>query len=84
MRTTVTINDQLLQRAKVHAAASNRTLSEVVEDGLRLAMTRAEERPVLDPLPVFGALGVRPGVDVSRNASLRDQLDEDVPFDAMR
>lgn len=45
MRTTLRINDELLRRAKMHAAKRGTTLTALVEDSLRLALGRAERGP---------------------------------------
>ena len=85
MRTTVTIDDELLRRAKILAAESGRTLGQVVEDGLRVALSaRPESRKRLVALPTFGGSGVQPGVDLASNTALRDLMDEDAGVDALR
>jgi predicted transcriptional regulator len=77
MRTTVTLDDDLFARAKQEAAASGRTLSQVVEDALRDRLTaRPEpEKPFRVKLHTFGSGGVKPGVDISDNAGVRDVMD---------
>lgn len=77
MRTTVTIDDRLLVQAKRAAASSGRTLSDLVDDGLRLLLAPAERRgarPVT--LPVFGGSGLRPGVDLEDKEGLAALLEE--------
>jgi hypothetical protein len=78
MRTTITIDDELLAEAKAAAAKSGRTLNAVVEDALREALARRQEqRPTL-PIPTFPGRGwVRPGVNIDSNAELQDLMDED-------
>jgi hypothetical protein len=78
MRTTVTIDDDLLREAKQRAAAEGRTLSDLVSEGLRERLAQGEaprRRPFR--LVTFGGRGPRPGVDLSSNAALLDLLDED-------
>jgi hypothetical protein len=78
MRTTVTIDDELLAEAKAVAARSGRTLNAVVEDALResLARQRRGQRPIV-PLPVSKSRGwVRPGVNLDSNAELLDLMEE--------
>ncbi|MCU0314057.1 MAG: type II toxin-antitoxin system VapB family antitoxin [Solirubrobacteraceae bacterium] len=78
MRTTITIDDDLLREAKQRAAAEGRTLSDLVGEGLRERLARHEAPP---PRPfrlvTFGGRGLRPGVDLSSNAAVLDLLDED-------
>ncbi len=85
VRTTVRIADDLYRRAKARAAESGRTVSDVIEDAIRVALTtpRPEERRVPD-LPVFGGSGVLPGVDLTSNTALRDRMDDDAGVDALR
>ena len=77
MRTTIRLDDQLLKEAKATAAASGRTLTELVEDALREALARRQAvgRRQRVTLPTFkGALA--PGVDLDDSASLLDLMDE--------
>jgi hypothetical protein len=78
VRTTVTIDDRLLQQVKVAATRSGRTLSEFVEDGLRLLMqqTRPRSRAPIS-LPTFGGSGVRPGVDLEDKDALAALLGDE-------
>lgn len=77
MRTTVTIDDDLLRRAKREAVTSGRTLGQVLEDALRDALARRQ--PKRDRfrfrLVTAGGSGVRDGVDISDNAAVRDVMD---------
>jgi hypothetical protein len=72
MRTTVNIDDRLLQTAKEFAAARNQTLGSVVEDALRRELSR--QRSATGPgLPVFrGGNGPRPGVELRSNRALEE------------
>jgi hypothetical protein len=78
MRTTITLDDQLLRRAKHLALESNQTLSEIISDALREMLrrqSRPEGRPV--PLPTAGrGSKLMPGVDVSSNEGLWDVLSD--------
>ena len=76
MRTTLDIDDDLLRRAKITAAASNKTLTSLVEDALRRALsdTRPDETPPR-PLPVSGSGGLQPGVDLDDTSALLDRMD---------
>ena len=78
MRTTITIDEHLLAEAKQAAARTGRTLTAVIEDALRQALSQApragREKPVR--LPTFGRGGARPGVDLNSTAALMDLMDE--------
>ena len=76
MRTTVSLDDHLLRRAKEHAASQGRTLSEVVADALRVHLAEKPESPRLVILPTFGGSGLRPGVDLDDKAALVALFDE--------
>ncbi len=80
MRTTVDIDDDLLRRAKEQAARSGRTLTSVLEDGLRLALAagRKPSRKGRVRLPVSTQKpGLCPGVDLDSWAGLLDVMGED-------
>ncbi len=84
MRTTVNVDDHLLDAARRRARQRGQTLGEVVADALRRELA---ESPVTDApeIPVFrGGRGPRPGVDVASNRGLREALDADLPLDALR
>jgi hypothetical protein len=75
MRTTLQLDDALISEAKVLAARTGRTLSQVIEDALRQTLVprqRAAGAPVLPTSP--GA--PRPGVDLDDSGALRDLMDE--------
>jgi hypothetical protein len=78
MRTTVTIDDNLLVLAKERAREQGKTLGDLVEDSLHyyLAMPKPAAGP---PLPVFrGGGGFVPGVDPMSNRSLYEAADGDL------
>ena len=68
-RTTVRLPRDLLVRAKRKAAAEGRTLTALIEDGLRAMITEAGKpaKPRRVVLPVSKATGgLLPGVDLTR------------------
>jgi plasmid stability protein len=80
MRTTLRLDDELMSRAKVHAALHHRTLTSVVEEGIRHVLNANERGERRDEvmLPTSGWTGgVRAGVDLDDTAALLDLLDED-------
>jgi len=79
MRTTVRLDDGLLEQAKAEARKKNKTLTSLIEEGLRLAMashgTHPRRKRIV--LPVSRERGgVLPGIDLDNNASLLDVLEE--------
>lgn len=77
-RTTVRLPDDLLRRAKRRAASEGRTLTALIEDGLRRII---EERPsgrhaerVLPPVSSARG-GLAPGIDLDDSASLQEMDD---------
>jgi hypothetical protein len=69
-RTTVRLPGDLLARAKRKAAVENRTLTSLIEEGLRLVVsdkrTPRKAKRVLPPLP---------GIDISNSAALQEMED---------
>ena len=76
MRTTVRINDDLLQRAKKRAIDEKRTLTSLIEDGLMLVLAKPKTtRRERVELPVSKASGgVIPGVDLNRSSDLEEVM----------
>jgi hypothetical protein len=78
MRTTVRLPQDLLNRAKRKAAAEGRTLTSLIEDGLR-AVVDARSKPVRRRrvvLPVSKATGgLLPGVDLTRFSDYQEMED---------
>lgn len=84
MRTTLAIDDELLERARARARAEGVTVGVVVENALRRDLARPAPRPA-PPVPVFaGGTGPKPGIDLSSNRALHEALDEGQPLDRLR
>jgi hypothetical protein len=78
MRTTVSISDDLLARARELALRSHRPLGAVVDDALRLLLESADAgRGASVHLPVHGGSGLRPGVDLEDKDAMASLLDEE-------
>jgi hypothetical protein len=77
MRTTIRLSDDLLAQAKEAAVKSGRTLTAVIEDSLRLALSGKKEQPKRRQirLPSSGVGGLRPGVNLDSTAELLDIMD---------
>ena len=74
-RTTVRLPPDLMARAKRKAAAEGRTLTSLIEDGLRAVVAESgkpeKRRRVV--LPVSKAAGgLMPGIDISNSAALQE------------
>jgi hypothetical protein len=76
-RTTVRLPQDLLRRAKRKAAAEGRTLTALIEDGLRLVVAdkrKSQKRKV--SIPVSSATGgLLPGVDLTRFSDYQEMED---------
>ncbi len=80
MRTTVNIDEHLLVEAKQIAARTGRSLGDVVDDALRVLLSRRDEgartRVVL---PTDGGSGLRPGVDLNDREAMAELLGDNLP-----
>ncbi|MDV6014205.1 ribbon-helix-helix domain-containing protein [Haloechinothrix sp. LS1_15] len=85
MRTTIRIDDDLYREVKARAARSGRTVAAVLEDAVRRGLHPPDQqvggRYVIRPL---GSGGLRPGVDLSSNASVAEAMDEGASVDELR
>jgi hypothetical protein len=77
-RTTVRLPDDLLRRARKKAAADDRTLTSMIEEGLRLVL--AGERPPAPGAPRYARIspeigGPARGVDFPRLRDIDEQDD---------
>jgi hypothetical protein len=80
MRTTVTIDDELLAATKRLAADGHRTVGSVLEDALREMLARHDRQqrtPVALTLPAYGDPDARPLVDVLDKDALAAALGDD-------
>ena len=80
MRTTVRLPEGLLDRAKRKAAAEGRTLTSLIEDGLRLMVAgerkAAKGKRVLPPFSKATG-GPMPGIDLTDRSALQEIEDLD-------
>ncbi|MGH6788377.1 MAG: hypothetical protein ACRECC_01695 [Pseudolabrys sp.] len=77
-RTTVRLPAELLKRAKRKAFDEGRTLTSLIEDGLRLMVTEGHQKAKRPrgPVPVSSATGgTWPGIDISNSAALQEMDD---------
>jgi hypothetical protein len=79
-RTTVRLSADLLSRAKRKAAAERRTLTSLIEDGLRLVVAGARKattgKRILPPISKATG-GLMPGVDITDLSVLQEADDLD-------
>jgi hypothetical protein len=78
MRTTVRLDDALMEQAKREAARRRETLTALIERGLRLVLAQSRTTPrrkrVVLPVCKVGG-GVLPGVDLNDNSALLDAME---------
>jgi len=77
MRTTIYIDDQLLQQVKDLAGKNGQTFTEFTQDALRAALSRTkkQKRIAHSRLVTFNGDGVQPGVDIDNTADLLNIMD---------
>lgn len=77
-RTTVRLPDELIRRAKRKANAEGRTLTSLIEDGLRLVLNEREAskatKRVMPPISKASG-GLRPGVDLNDMSGVYEMED---------
>jgi hypothetical protein len=78
MRTTVRLEDALINQAKREAERRGETLTALIEQGLRLVLAQSRSRHQRErvKLPVSEAGGgVLPGIDLNDSAALLDIME---------
>ncbi len=85
LRTTISLDGELLAMAKKTARQSGLTLGELIEEALHRHLAPEQGSTHSPAIPVFRAGdGVRPGIDVTSNRALIEALDEGEPFEKLR
>jgi hypothetical protein len=75
-RTTVRLDQRLLDQAKREAAQRGETLTRLIEDGVRLAIAqRQKPRGAVELHVSTTGGGLLPGIDLNNNVQLLDILD---------
>ena len=72
MKTTLNLDDMVMQRLKAESARTGQTMSSLVETALRLLLDRREQRPPLPDLPELSSGGSR--VDVANRGALYEVM----------
>ncbi|MBI5495039.1 MAG: antitoxin [Deltaproteobacteria bacterium] len=84
MRTTMTIDEDLLRRLRDLAHRTHRSLKDVTNDVLRRGLSSAKGGPTtpfrVEPLKIH----LRPGMDPDRMNQLADELDTEVRATKLR
>jgi hypothetical protein len=86
-RTTVRLPEELLLRAKRKAATEGRSLTSLIEQGLRLVVSskpEARSRAHYDPPVSSAGGGLRPGLNWENLASQAQELDDLEYFERTR
>ncbi len=77
MRTTIRLDDQLLEMTKQYALSHGKTFTAIVEDALReKLMTRSPtKKQSRIKLKTVNGKGVNPGIDLDDTSSLLDMME---------
>lgn len=80
IRTTVRLPDDLLRRAKLKASAEGRSLTALIEEGLRRVLSErvpaGRDKRALPPVSTATG-GLMPGIDLNETAALQELEDRD-------
>ena len=75
MKTTISIADDLLEKAKLRARRENKTLRDVVEEALRLHLAQKGSRNAFRlKRHTFKGKGLQPGIEEGNLEQLRDLI----------
>ena len=75
MRTTLAIDDRVLEHAKREAAAQGITLGRYVQEAIQAQLVAQAPQPSRVHLPVFDGTGLQPGVHPGSNRDMYEALD---------
>jgi plasmid stability protein len=77
IRTTVRLPEDLMRRVKRKAAMEGRSMTELIEDGLRRVLKDTSLKPKHRVLPPVSSAsgGLMPGVDLNNSAALQEMDD---------
>ena len=76
MRTTVRLPPGLMAQVKKLARATNRSMTQVIEDALRVAVARSDSAaPRKVTIVTVHGDGLQPGVDLDDTSALLDRMD---------
>jgi hypothetical protein len=78
MRTTIRLPEELLKQAKRRASEEGRTLTDLIEDGLRAVLARkasVSKRERVLPRVSKATGGLRPGIDLTKSSEYQEVED---------
>jgi hypothetical protein len=85
VRTTISIDEELLATARDRARTQGQTLGQFIESSLRRELAVTERRSSRPTVPVYrSGTGPHPGLDLTSNRALHEALDEGLELDARR
>jgi hypothetical protein len=84
MRTTVRLPDDLMLDAKNFARTRNRTLTDIIEDGVRRVLNDNKKADAPWVMPPVSSVKGECLVDLTNMAAVLDMLDEDTPLVKLR
>jgi Ribbon-helix-helix protein, copG family len=79
MRTTIRVDDTLLRQAKAAAAATGRSLNDLIVDAIRAALATRPRAARVSELPTYKGQGLQSGVDLDDSSTLTDLMDGRLP-----
>jgi hypothetical protein len=76
MRTTLTIDSEVLSEFKRRSAETHQTLSRLIEDALREHLSRSRDTAATKPVefPIVGGRGLASGVDLTSPSGMAEYL----------
>ncbi|MCA9929122.1 MAG: type II toxin-antitoxin system VapB family antitoxin [Anaerolineales bacterium] len=78
MRTTIRLDDQLLAEIKQLANQSEKTMTAIIEEALRLMIAQRKQSAKRTPIKLitFDGNGLQAGVDLDDSAALLDLMEQ--------
>lgn len=76
MRTTLTLDDDVIALLKRAERERGLSFKQVVNDALRRGLAAPPAPMVAEPLPSY-RLGTRPGIDLTKSLALAGELDDE-------
>ncbi len=76
MRTTLNLDDQLLDYARHRAVEERVSLAQVIESALRESLSKPKAAQETMRLITAPGIGIKPGIDLDDGRTLLDTMDE--------